>query len=51
MKYKCANKISKVTLFLSSTALIIACELGNVEIAEMILQNGANIDKRGQKEK
>ena len=49
MKYKCANKISKY--FFSSTALIIACELGNLEIAELILQNGANIDKRGQKEK
>ena len=50
MKCKCVSTISKY-FFLSSTALIIACELGNVEIAELILQNGANIDKRGQKEK
>ena len=25
------------------------CELGNVEIAEMLLKNGADIDKRGLK--
>ena len=33
----------------SSTLLIMTCELGNVEIAEMLLQNGADIDKRGFK--
>ena len=26
-----------------------ACDLGNVEIAKMLLENGADIDKRGYK--
>ena len=32
-----------------STPLILACEIGNVEISELLLQNGAIIDMRGHK--
>ena len=36
-------------LIMISTPLILACEIGNVEIAELLLQNGAIIDMRGHK--
>ena len=36
-------------LIMISTPLILACEIGNVEISELLLQNGAIIDMRGHK--
>ena len=51
-------QITSVVFFLesnvfvtNSTLLIIACEMGDLKMAELLLDNNANIDGRGFKER